>query len=266
VHSVKRTFLILTMGLLSFLFSSCSKTPSAPLTGSIGPSPWAFRNRSFAVGGVTYRFRETTSGGKLDGLTSLQDAEGMTLLILDVYCYARILDDGTVLLWREMGEKAARRIVFDSFPLSSLRQLSDPLATAAKMREEKLSVAPLPISQHWELSPYLEAGLHPVSIPYDWSRFGETLVLADHADVSDHNKMARAIFAFAWGRRQVEVFPQDWYNTGDYDFGYQWITRVDRRSDGSIVGSGVRLGNFELDETNRQVKNWLSQDLFHGFQ
>jgi len=262
---VSGTFLILLMGFLSFLFSSCSKTPSTPPKGVLGPSPWGFHDRSFVIGDNSYRFTETASGGKLDGLISLQDAKGMTLLVLDFYCYLRILEDGTVMLWREAGEKSARRIVFDNFSLSSLRPLSDPLVTAANMREEKVGLASLPVSQHWELSPYLVAGGHSISIPFDWSRFEETLVLADHADTGNPDKMARAIFAFNWTERKVEVFPQDWFNNGKYDFGYQWITRVERRSDGSITGQGIRLGRFELDETNRRVKKWVIEDRFYGF-
>ena len=63
--------------------------------------------------------------------------------------------------------------------------------------------------------------------------------------------------------RQVEVFPQDWFNDGSYDFGYQWITRVNRRVDGSIAGDGIRLGTFELDATNRMIKRWLTSDPFY---
>jgi hypothetical protein len=266
------------MSILSFLFGSCSKPPTPPqptgqqsepqpLRLAIGPSPWAFRDRSTVVGGVTYRFRETLPGdGKLAGITSLQDSSGTTLLVLDFYCYARILDDGAVLLWRESGEKAERRIVFDCFRLSSLQPVSDPRGTAADIRERKVGVAPLQSSEHWEFSPRLETGVHPLSLPHDWSRFEETLVLADHGDANGYDKMARAIFAFDWSKRQVEIFPQDWFNTGDYDFGYQWITRVARRTDGSIVGDGIRLGRFELDEGNRRVKKWLTTDPFYMIQ
>lgn len=238
-----------------------------PLRLAIGPSPWAFHNRSTVLGGVLYRFQETAPGdGKLAGMTSLQISSGATLLILDFHCYVRILDDGTVLLWRESGEKAARHIVFDCFRLSSLKHIPEPLTTAGEIRERKLGIAPLPTSEHWEFSPHLQGGVHPLSVPHDWSRFEETLVLADFGDSNYYDKMARAIFAFDWISKQVEVFPQDWFNTGNYDFGYQWITRAARRSDGSIVGDGIRLGSFELDETNRRIKAWLTKDPFYMIQ
>jgi len=233
----------------------------------IGPSPWAFTNLSTTAGGAKYRFKETAEGdGELAGLTSLLDAKGATLLIFDFQCYARILDDGTIFLWREAGEKELKRIIFDCFSISSLRSVSNPLATATELREKKLGIAPLPTSQHWEFSSRVEPGVHQLSIPHDWSRFDETLVLADFAESNYFDMMARAIFAFDWRKRQVEIIPQDWFNNGNYDFGYQWIARVARRTDGSIVGEGIRLGSFELDETHRQVKKWLTQDPFHRLQ
>jgi hypothetical protein len=227
----------------------------------IGPSPWGFVNRSVKVQGNSYRFKETVSNDReLSGLISLQNPNGLTLLVLDFYCYARLLDDGTALLWRETENK----IAFDRFHLSSLQPVEDLLVTAKTVREKKLGYSPLSISQHWEISPHLSAGKpHPFDIPFDWSPFEETLVLTDHSDSDGFDKMARAILAFDWSKRQVEVFPQDWFNQGDYDFGYQWITRVARRTDGAIVGDGIRLNSFELDETNRQIKKWLTQNPFN---
>jgi len=262
------------MGVFSFLFGSRVKPPVAEertepqaVSVAIGPSPWAFHNHSVVVGGSTYNFRYTPPGeSELAGMSSIQDGDGTPLLILDFYCYARVLNTGAVLLWRESRTKDDRLIVFDCFDLSSLQPVCDPRATGAEMRARGTGAAPLPSSEHWEFSPHLEGGVHSFSLPYDWSRFGETLVLADYGDANGGGGMARAIFAFDWVKRQVEVFPQDWFNTGDYDFGYQWITRVARRTDGTIVGDGIRLGCFELDETNRRVKEWSVTDHFYMIQ
>ena len=60
------------------------------------------------------------------------------------------------------------------------------------------------------------------------------------------------------------LLPQKWFNEGNYDFGYQWITRVERnKKTGRIVGEGIRLGNFELDSTSTQIGRWLEQDVFY---
>jgi hypothetical protein len=50
------------------------------------------------------------------------------------------------------------------------------------------------------------------------------------------------------------LYPQDWFNTADFDFGYQWITRIARDPQtGRVRGEGFRMNSFELDDTLRDV-------------
>lgn len=58
------------------------------------------------------------------------------------------------------------------------------------------------------------------------------------------------------------MIPQDWFNHGDYDFGYQWVTLVAREPGDRIVGEEIRIGAFVLDETGRRVSEWLSVNPF----
>ncbi|RZJ98248.1 MAG: hypothetical protein EOO46_25125 [Flavobacterium sp.] len=54
---------------------------------------------------------------------------------------------------------------------------------------------------------------------------------------------------------KISLFPQDWFNKSNADFGYQWLTRVIRNpKNNSIIGQGIRIDNFELDETNKELK------------
>ena len=57
----------------------------------------------------------------------------------------------------------------------------------------------------------------------------------------------------------VFIYPQDWFNQDEkVDFGYQWITRAVRNKDTNIIlGQGIRIEKFELDESGRQLKHWL---------
>ena len=65
-----------------------------------------------------------------------------------------------------------------------------------------------------------------------------------------------AILVIKPASKLLLLFPQDWFNKDEtLDIGYQWITRAvrDPRS-GSIIGEGMRISRFVLDETNRQKK------------
>jgi len=64
-----------------------------------------------------------------------------------------------------------------------------------------------------------------------------------------------------WG-----VYPQDWFNHGNFDFGYQWLTRIARDTEtGEITGDGIRIELFALDDSYRQLstdrlRRWLHHD------
>jgi hypothetical protein len=74
-----------------------------------------------------------------------------------------------------------------------------------------------------------------------------------------------AIFVIRPSDKSVTVIPQDWFNQGDYDFGYQWPTRVARDPEsGRIFGEGIRIGAFRLNEAGNQVEKWFIQDPFYG--
>jgi hypothetical protein len=52
----------------------------------------------------------------------------------------------------------------------------------------------------------------------------------------------------------VHVLPRYWLVEGPFDLGYQWITGVTRDpSTGRIVGEGIRLSVFELDESGTRL-------------
>jgi len=116
----------------------------------------------------------------------------------------------------------------------------------------------------------LQPGKHDLNeVPPLFADVGEILVLADYCPdgkpSNNFDHMCRAIFAFGFSENEVEVVPQDWFNNGAYDFGYQWITRVARDPETRrILGEGIRLGFFRLDATFRSVEEWLVNDPFYG--
>jgi len=48
------------------------------------------------------------------------------------------------------------------------------------------------------------------------------------------------------------LYSQDWFNSLDLDFGYQWVTRVARHPEtGRVHGDGIRIHPFVLDDLLR---------------
>ena len=240
-----------------------------------GPSPWSLKAPSARVttpeGEWTWGFYDEQG---LAGLSRLISPRGETVLFLDFGFYVLPLTDGKILIWYEAGRHTDEKgmapgIAFTVFTLSALVPFDDPLMKAKVIRGKKTKVGfqggnPL----FYKASTTLSEGVHSISPPAEFPELPEILVLADYgpaAIASNHwDKMYRAIFAFDFRLRQVTVIPQTWFNQGAYDFGYQWITRVQRDPEtGQIVGQGIRLGEFRLDSTGAQIQEWLLKDPFY---
>jgi len=55
-------------------------------------------------------------------------------------------------------------------------------------------------------------------------------------------------------------YPQDWFNKSNYDFEYQGITRAVKNPETTYIhGQGIRLPDFVLDMTNKQLLKCLNE-------
>ena len=238
-----------------------------------GPSPWYLSSPAAQVhaadGAWTW-----INDPKLSGVCHLFSPRDEAVLTVDFYCYIQQLPDDRLLIWHEEGRQppdasSNPRVVFDLVTLAALAPARNAESAGAELKANKQRLryeGGLPVRH--ELVTSIDAGTHEIAPPPEFAQLGETLVLADFgpSQVSSNfsDRMSRAIFCFNFSARQLEVIPQDWFNGGKYDYGYQWITRVDRDpATARIVGEGIRLGRFRLDGSGRQVEKWLHTDPFY---
>lgn len=89
--------------------------------------------------------------------------------------------------------------------------------------------------------------------------FDKFIVVTGIAGLYPEEKEANntALVEIIPAENRIQIYPQDWFNLSEtIDFGYQWITRAVRaQPSGKIIGEGIRITNFELDDTNREVLN-----------
>jgi hypothetical protein len=228
-----------------------------------GPSPWHLRDPAMRIftpeGEWTWEFFD---GPTLGGMSRLQSPLGTTVLLVDFYCYVQPLPDARLLVWFEIGRQDPLRnpgVHFTLIDLRALEALNDSAVIAGEMKEMKQQVRfSGGAAIHCEFTTTLDPGTHSISAPFEFHDLAETLVLADYGiptRSSNHfDQMYRAIFAFDFEAGRVTVMPQRWFNEGNYDFGYQWIARVQRDPrTGRIVGEGVRIPPFRLDETGTNL-------------
>ena len=242
-----------------------------PLTAP-GPSPWYLRAPWAQIqtsrGTWSWGFHE---GPKLAGLSYLLSPGENTVLVLDFHFYVSSLSEDRLLIWHESGRESEESsttpcITFTLLHLNELRPLGDPVTAGEQMRAAKHKIlfdGGTPAA--YEFPSNVPEGTHAISPPAPFLDLPELLVLGDFGPESGNHfdKMFRAL-VFNFKSREVSVLPQRWFNEGNYDFGYQWVTRVQREDrTGQIVGEGIRLGNFRLDRSGTQVEEWLHKDAFY---
>ncbi len=214
-----------------------------------GPAPWFYRAGDAVPSerGIL-RWRQSS-----DGSVALVDDQEQSLVILRRGAYAMPLDRGEILAWYEPGQETGA----DAIRVFLLKpEASAPLTTrrieASKIEFAGSAVAALDVPES------LRPGLNRFDFPSALLQLPEILVLGDNAwirqSVSVGNSARRAIYCLRPRDGEIEVLPQDWFNYAEYDRGYQWITKVARDPDsGRIVGTGMRLRSFVLDESGGNI-------------
>jgi hypothetical protein len=255
------------------------RSPAAPAAlaalGAVpGPSPWYLERPDTEVqrGGEALRWRSAGEAAPAAGKSLLMAPGGDVLAVADFQCYVRQLDGERLLVWyaEEEGDGplVRRNMRFRLFDVERLRPIDDLDSSLARLGpHSRFHVASGEVASV-VISTALFDKVHDVSLPAEMAGAGELLVLAhstaegrreNHFDV-----MHLRLWILDMGLGRLEIVPQDWFNEGAYDFGYQWVTRMARLpGSGEIVGEGIRLGVFKLDASRRRIAEWLAEDTFY---
>ena len=244
----------------------------AALRTAPGPAPWYLRHPSASIatadGALVWRSADEDRGA---GKSLLTTFAGDVVAVADFHCYVKPLAGGRLLVWYEEEEgtgvllrPSIRLRVFD---LARLHPIPDVEACFALLGAQSRFHAASGELASAALSTALDDGLHHVALPPALADAGELLVLAHstaHARRgNDDDAMHLCLWILDASSGRLEIVPQDWFNRGNYDFEYQWVTRVARLgASGDIVGEGIRLGVFRLDRSKRRIAEWLSPDVF----
>jgi len=232
------------------------------LDSAPGPTPWyiAAGTREIPSKRGLLSWWDATSGEKQGGgKKALTTPDGIALAIFNYYCYLKLLEHRRLLAWTTNAPYPPSQVWFRVLDIDRLDAIEDAEKACAEMDANGLrwlaaggdiGAVTLPAN--------LSAGTTRCDFPPEMQVLDELLLLCHSTETS------------LWIMRPkdgtVDVYPQDWFNHGDYDFGYQWPTRVARDPQtGDIVGDGIRIGLFVLDDSHRQLsmkhlRRWLSHD------
>ena len=259
------------------IYTPPPRSPEAPaalaaLRKVPGPSPWYLDGTSLSCGRGTLQWRSAGDGSPGAGKSWLIDEEGQAVAVADFHCYVRPLTDCRVLVWydEEYGEGPSLRrdLRFRVFDTDALRPVPDLATAYARLGPGNRFFATHGQMTNFALSTALDDGIHSVDVPAELREAGELLILthstADGRRENHFDEMHLRLWLLDPAQGRLEIVPQDWFNDGAYDFGYQWVTRAARLPEsGEIVGEGIRLGVYRLDGSKRNVAEWLIEDILY---
>lgn len=225
--------------------------------GVRGPSPWYLNSRTRAAKGFSWQHAGNSSPAV--GKTLLMGPYG-PVAILDFYTYVMVLDESRLLVWNQAYSSLAglsspvRLLVIDPTLLMPLRNNLDSLYERMNA-EKKYIVLGGDGLANLSLPTTNAADELSIKFPSQVQSIKELLILCHSSGVADKGLDNLALLVAYPAESKYRLYPQDWFNEGSFDYGYQWATRVVRNPlTGHIHGEGVRIKPFVLDDSLRLLR------------
>ena len=230
-----------------------------PLEGTPGPSPWYLRGAPDPVPGFSWE--DPGSGPGRAGRIVLSGPDG-PVFILDFYNYVQPLDESRLLVWYQVqtpvGEPTApiRMLVLEPAKMPVLEGKRKALFEEMDTSEAQILFRGAPEAE-FLLPTNIAAEDLGAEFPAALASLAELLLMC-HCSAVDGGPAGEggdlALLIAQPARSTYRLYPQDWFNQGEYDYGYEWVTRVRRDpASGKVQGDGIRLLPFTLDDTLRNL-------------
>lgn len=229
------------------------------LTATVGPVPWYWQTFPTLQSHSRQRFVWTHHGveGPVAHLVTLglEPEPGSVRLALNTYCRPFLLAPNFLGVWCPEGRNI-RLVCFDPDQLKAFDVAE--VAGWFKQSSERIYSSTAPIAD-FEISLSLGAGTHKIEIPSAFSTIDELIVPTSYKPMTQDDP-AFALFVFYLQAGLVEVLPQKWFTTAQYQVGQQWITRAAREPKSQrILGECFGVGTFLLEEDGCRLAEWIER-------
>jgi hypothetical protein len=177
--------------------------------------------------------------------------------VLGFYNYVMKMDSSTLLIWNQRGGtelEGTQPVDLVVIRPSLLSTFGGGLAKETQQMDE--TGARLALSDPPAASISLKTGVIGADVrftfPKELEAIEELLILCHSSAISVQGDTNANLALLVAQPKQstIRLYPQDWFNSANLDFGYQWVTRVARNPEtGRVHGEGFRIDPFELDDT-----------------
>jgi hypothetical protein len=229
------------------------------LARTVGPTPWYWETFPTPNSTSGQRFAWTHHGdqGPLGYLVSLALAQepDKPRLALNTYCRPFLVPPTQLGIWCPEG----RSLRFTSFDLDQLKTFEfGEIAGWFKPSSERIYSATEPIAE-FEVPLNLEPGMHKINVPAELQTVDEIIVPTSYRAMSADDP-AFALYVVYPHAELVEVLPQKWFTTAQYEVGRKWITRAARDPESHrIIGECFGAGIFLLEEDGVRLERWIEK-------
>ncbi len=224
-----------------------------------GPAPWFWESFPAVTteSGRKLEWIHHGTEGSLKFLVTLNEIgrPNDPLLALNTYATPFLMGNNLLGIWCPEGRGMIRLMAFDPDKLQPFA--FEEIVGWFKNSSDRVYSAVQPQTE-LEFSTELAEGTHEIAFPPEFSAVPELCITASRRAISDSDA-ACAIFVLYPQAGLIQVLPQSWFNTAEYEVGRVWITRVARDNvSHRIVGGGMRLPSFCLTEDGKAVASWLT--------
>ncbi len=229
------------------------------LQNVIGPAPWYWKTfpglRSDS--GQRFVWRHHDEQGPLGYVVSLaleQEAD-KPRLALNTYCRPFHIPPARLGIWCPEG----RNIRLACFEPDQLKDFDfAEIAGWFKQTSDRIYAATAPLAE-LQVPVGLSPGMNKIEVPAEIQTVDELIVPTTLAPLNQDDP-AMALYVFYLQAGLVEVLPQKWFTSAQYNVGQQWITRAARDPEShQIFGDGIRLGSFILEQDGCRLQEWIDR-------
>jgi hypothetical protein len=229
------------------------------LQHTVGPTPWYWKTFAAfnSISGQRFTWTHHGSEGPLGYLITLalQQEPDKPRLALNTYCRPFFVPPAHLGIWCPEG-RSIRLACFDPDQLKSFDFAE--IAGWFKQSSERIYAATEPIAD-FEFQLGMTPGMYKIEVPAELRGVDELIVPASYpAKTADEPAFALYVVYLQAGL--VEVLPQKWFTSSQYQVGKQWITRAARDPESHrIFGECFGAGSFLLEEDGCRLERWIEK-------
>jgi len=228
------------------------------LARAIGPAPWYWKTFPQVDSGQRLTWVHHGSEGPLGYVVSLaaEHEPDKARLALNTYCRPFFVPPAQLGIWCPEG-RSIRLTCFDPSQLQPF-DLAE-IAGWFKPSSERIYAATAPVAD-FEIPLGLDPGLHKIEVPAELQSVDELIVPTSYP-AKEKDAPAFALYIFYLQAGLVEVLPQQWFTSSQYQVGKQWITRAVRDPESHrIFGECFGVGSFLLQEDGCRLDQLIQKD------